>query len=266
TRGGSSGVALVAWDRGPGMNVEACLRDGMSTAGTAGAGLGAISRLASRWDAYSRRGQGTVVTATVFAHEPVSPARFAVGGVCVPYPGMTRSGDAWAMHVEGDVTSVIVVDGLGHGDGAAEAAAAVIASFRTRPLDAPGDILMRADQAARPTRGAGATVARVDGREQTCVVAGVGNVQPWLIGESQRQLVTQHGTLGQATPKLRDERYPFPAGTTLVIHSDGLKSRWNLGAHPGLLACAPYTIAATLWRDFGRGRDDAIVVVLREGP
>ena len=61
--GGALGVSIVAWDRGRGMNVQACLRDGMSTAGTAGKGLGAVSRIASRWDAYAGRSPRATATA-----------------------------------------------------------------------------------------------------------------------------------------------------------------------------------------------------------
>jgi anti-sigma regulatory factor (Ser/Thr protein kinase) len=56
------GIELLAFDKGPGMrNVNECLRDGYSTAGSAGTGLGAITRLASSWDIYSIVGQGTVL-------------------------------------------------------------------------------------------------------------------------------------------------------------------------------------------------------------
>src|SRR5207244_415220 len=95
--GDHRGVAIAAWDRGPGMDVAACLRDGVSTARTRGAGLGAVARIASRFDAYAQRGGGTVATATVLAASPAAP-RFAIGGVCVPYPGLTVCGDAWHAH------------------------------------------------------------------------------------------------------------------------------------------------------------------------
>jgi anti-sigma regulatory factor (Ser/Thr protein kinase) len=259
---GPRGVAIAAWDRGPGMDVEACLRDGMSTAGTAGNGLGAVRRLASRWDAYAPRGRGTVVVAQVFAARQVPRPRIELGAVRLPYPGLAVSGDAWDVHVAGDAATLIVCDGLGHGDGAAEAARAVIAAFRERPDDAPAAILERAGRAARPTRGAAATVVRVDLAARCAVVAGVGNVTPWIAGAVARQIVTQHGTLGHAMPRLREERHAFPAGATLAVASDGLKSRLELEAE--LLARDPLAAAAALWRDHNRGRDDATVVVLRE--
>jgi hypothetical protein len=97
------------------------------------------------------------------------------------------------------------------------------------------------------------------------VVAGVGNVAAWLAGDATRQLVTQHGTLGQVTPRtIREERRPFARGELAVLCSDGIKSRWSLDGHPGLATRDPVTIAAVLWRDFARGRDDASLVVVRE--
>jgi hypothetical protein len=138
-------------------------------------------------------------------------------------------------------------------------------AFRERPGDPPAAILERAGRAARPTRGAATTVVRVDLAAGEAVIAGVGNVGAWIAGDATRQLVTQHGTLGHTMPpRLREERYPFPAGATLVVASDGLKSRLELGEHPELLARDPGVIAAALWRDHHRGRDDATVVVLRE--
>ncbi|HEX7839478.1 MAG TPA: ATP-binding protein, partial [Kofleriaceae bacterium] len=135
------GVSIAVWDRGPGMNVGACLRDGMSTAGTAGAGLGAVARLATRWDAYSRHGAGTVITASAFPRGPIAPTAFDVAGVAVPYPGLTVCGDAWRVHEAGDRATLIVCDGLGHGDGAAAAARAVLAAFTQRRDDALAAIL-----------------------------------------------------------------------------------------------------------------------------
>jgi anti-sigma regulatory factor (Ser/Thr protein kinase) len=262
---GARGVSISAWDRGPGMNVETCLRDGMSTAGTAGVGLGAVSRLASRWDAYSVRGAGTVITACVFARATRAHTVFDTGAVCVPYPGMTVCGDAWRAHESGRRATVIVCDGLGHGAGAAAASRAVLAAFAQRPDDALPAILERTDRAARATRGAAATVVRVDLDAGEATVAGIGNVGAWIVGgESSRQLVTQHGTLGQAMPRIREERYAFPPGAQLVMCSDGIKSRPPIDEHPGLVVHDPITVASVLWRDHARGRDDATAVVLRE--
>lgn len=263
--GDARGASIAAWDRGPGMNVEACLRDGMSTAGTAGAGLGAVARLATRWDAYSRHGGGTVVTANVFPRGTRLRPVFDVGGVAVPYPGLPVCGDAWRVHESGQHATLIVCDGLGHGEGAQAAARAVVDAFALGPEEPLPAILASADRAARATRGAAATIVRVDLAAREATIAGIGNVTAWIIdGESVRQLVTQHGTLGQAVPRVREERYAFPSGAHLVVCSDGLKTRPALDGYPGLMTHDAATIAATLWRDHARGRDDATAVVLNE--
>jgi anti-sigma regulatory factor (Ser/Thr protein kinase) len=262
---GHRGVVIAAWDRGPGMNFDACLRDGMSTAGTRGAGLGAVRRIATRLDAYTRPGRGSVVVAELLPHGAPAP-HIEVGAACVPYPGMTVCGDAWDVHIGGDRVTVLVCDGLGHGEGAATAAAAVIAAFRCAPDDALAEVLARADRAARATRGAAATMVRIDLARRELAIAGVGNVAAWLAGDSLKQLVTQHGTLGHAMPHIREERYGFPPGTQLMMGSDGIKSRWSFEDYPGLKAHLPATIATVLWRELSRGRDDATLVVVREAP
>ncbi len=264
TQGDRRGVAIAVWDRGGGMNLDRCLRDGMSTAGTAGEGLGAVTRLATSWGAYAPHGKGTVIVASVFPRGRLAAPRFEVGAVCLPYPGLDVCGDGWAVHEQAERVTLFVCDGLGHGDGAADATKVALAAFRQRPDDSLSEILDAVDRAARGTRGACGTVVRIDLAAREATIAGVGNVAAWIAGAGQRQLVTQHGTLGQAMPKLREERYPFPAGSVLLVCSDGLKSRIDLADHAGLLGCDARTIATVLWRDHARGRDDATVVVLRE--
>ena len=66
--GNVTGLQMVAMDRGRGIrNIPASLRDGVSTTGTAGNGLGAIRRLATTFDLYSVVGGGTVVSAGFYA-------------------------------------------------------------------------------------------------------------------------------------------------------------------------------------------------------
>jgi len=57
--------------------------------------------------------------------------------------------------------------------------------------------------------------------------------------------------------------FPWPAGALLIMHSDGLGTHWDLATYPGLAARHPGLIAAVLYRDYDRGRDDVSVVVIR---
>ena len=76
----NAGLELVSIDSGPGMaDLGRFYRDGHSTAGTLGIGLGAVRRLADRYDAYSTPGRGTVQVAQVWQQRQQLGALARVG-------------------------------------------------------------------------------------------------------------------------------------------------------------------------------------------
>ncbi|MED5619936.1 ATP-binding protein [Ideonella sp. BN130291] len=268
--GGQQGVDVLSLDEGPGMaDVGQCLRDGYTTGGTPGTGLGAVQRLADEFSVFSQPGQGSVIVARVMRRTPAgapggAPPAFEVGAVCLPAPGETVSGDGWALATDGDRAGVVVVDGLGHGPQAAEASDAALAVFRGANGRSPSDTLTLAHGAMRSTRGAAMAMARLDASAGTLVFSGAGNIAGRIIsGVGDRSLMSQHGTVGLQIRRLQDMHYAWPAAAALVLHSDGLVTRWDVSSAPGLLQCHPLAIAGWLVRHHVRGRDDATVVVVR---
>ena len=251
-------VELLAIDRGRGMaNVAQCLADGYSTAGTPGTGLGAVKRLATDFDIHSTPGEGTVVMARFGAALPAD-----YGAVNVALEGEIDCGDAWCLKTDDEGFSLFVVDGLGHGTFAAEAAHVAVNAFASQPTAAPQDILFRANALMSKTRGGAAACARVVGDRVS--YAGVGNISGTLISLGKSQgLVSSNGTLGAHQRRMQQFEYEREPGTLLIMHSDGVSARWDLKHRPDLLHCHPSIIAATLYRDHARGRDDATVVVVR---
>ena len=112
---------VLVIDKGPGMaDVEACMRDGFSTKGTAGTGLGAMRRLAAEFDVYSKHGSGTVVVSRMAQQPKPEQSALMSGVVKAPARGETVCGDAVTV-IDGERGPVIVMaDGLGHGPAAAE--------------------------------------------------------------------------------------------------------------------------------------------------
>lgn len=268
--GGAPGVEIVAADAGPGIaRVSEALRDGFSTAGSPGTGLGAIARQSQAFDLHSLPGSGTVLLSRVLSRGAAEPAQgLELGVVNVPAPGETVCGDAWA-HTEGPggTTALLVVDGLGHGPGAAEAAAAAVAAFRAVPDLSPAVRLERLHAALRGTRGAAAAIAEVDPARGELRYAGAGNISGVLAGPAGTQsLVSHNGTLGSQVRAFQEFVYPWREGALLVMHSDGIATRWSLERWPGLVARHPSLAAATIFRDFLRGKDDATVVAARLRP
>jgi anti-sigma regulatory factor (Ser/Thr protein kinase) len=265
--GTGEGIECLALDRGPGMaDVDACLRDGYSTTGTAGTGLGAVARQSQFVDIFSRPGLGTAALARLQRgrrRKTASPdLDAAYGAVSLPKAGEEACGDAWSAKPHPNGLTLMVVDGLGHGPLAAEAAHAASAVFSRCHERAPAEIIDRIHGALRATRGAAVSVARLDlGR--TCVhFAGIGNVAGTLIaGPMVRKMVSHNGTVGHAMKRIQEFTYDFVGTPLVILCSDGLGTSWALDRYPGLSMRHPSLIAGVLYRDFTRGRDDVTVLV-----
>src|SRR5579871_3749732 len=84
---------ILALDKGTGIeNVPRAMSDGYSTGGTMGIGLGAMKRLASRFEIFTGRG-GTIVLLELGNTGPVNGVQ--VAGMTLPYPGERFCGDGW---------------------------------------------------------------------------------------------------------------------------------------------------------------------------
>jgi anti-sigma regulatory factor (Ser/Thr protein kinase) len=267
-----SGIELLALDRGPGMeNVERSRVDGHSTSGSPGTGLGAIARQADRFRIFSRPGIGSALQARFVA---TPPARFPagtpqrhLGAIVAPYPGETESGDAWGFVDAPNGCSVLLADGSGHGPEAARAANTAVAVLQAHGGEDGVRLIERIHRALAASRGAAVALARVDLAAGVLRYVAVGNIAAIMIGAGEmRHLVSSNGTAGHGTPRIREFTYPLADARLLVMHSDGLASRWSLAAYPGLIVQHPGLVAGVLFRDHRRGRDDASVVVLRLAP
>jgi anti-sigma regulatory factor (Ser/Thr protein kinase) len=257
----SAGVEMLAIDRGPGMDVERCLRDGFSTAGTSGTGLGAIQRLATYFDAWSDA-SGTVLLAG-FEREPHDPRTFAIGSARAAKPGETMCGDAWIAKQEQQHLSVLMADGLGHGPFASDAALEATSVFRSQTFLGAADMVRLVHGGLRGTRGAAIGVAEIDLAAGKVRYSGLGNIAGVLVSASRVQnLVSMNGTAGHQAARIGEFEYTWPEGGLLIMHSDGLGSSWALERYPGLSRRHPSVIAGVLYRDYSRGRDDVAVVVV----
>lgn len=268
---GALGLEVLALDKGPGMeDIGRSMQDGFSTAGTAGNGLGAMSRMSDEFQIHSLSGAGTAVMSRFWTRAvPALPGerRLSIGTVCLPKSGEVVCGDAWTVErrSNGD-TCFVIVDGLGHGQYAFEAASVAIRTLESAfgSDDTPVDLLERLHVALRSTRGAAASVALVSPSHGTVRFAGIGNVSGVVLGgTARRSMVSMNGTLGGNTPRIRDFEYPWESGAVLVLCSDGIASRWDLDRQPGLLQRDPALVAGVLFRDFNRGTDDATVLVAK---
>lgn len=270
-------LILLSDDRGPGMeNLGACLTDGYSTGGTPGNGFGAMRRLSTVFDLHSSVPGGTVIYARIDRQADRSAAAaaardqpgFSWGVVNRPMPRETVSGDTWRIEEREGRLAVMVADGLGHGPEANAAAELAGDVFDRDPFGAVSGLLTDAHETMRGSRGGAVAYAQADARRGSLNFAAIGNIAGSLRSAADgtsRGLFSHNGTVGVQVRKVQTFDYEYPHNALLILHSDGLQSRWSLDAYPGLAQRHPGVIAGVLARDFDRGRDDVTVAVIRRG-
>jgi hypothetical protein len=229
-----------------------------------GTGLGAIKRLSDRFEVFSRPSLGTVAWIRLYTpnSEILAPA-FENVGISVAVREEKLCGDGWEVLEANGVLRALVVDGLGHGPFAEEASREAIAVFRSQAGAGVVPTLKLIDQALIKTRGAAGAIVELNPRKGDIVAAGVGNVSMRLLQNGQsKSFGCDNGILGAGVRRITEFRHPWIDDSVLVMHSDGIKSRWSLDDYPGIIRKHPGLIAGLLYRDFQRGGDDATVVVV----
>lgn len=264
-----AGVDLLALDRGPGMrNVAECLRDGFSSGGTAGQGMGAMRRMADDFEIISQPDVGTALWCRFYLPgKPPAEAesRVAIGAVNVPLTGEEECGDGWEVAEASGALRLILADGLGHGPLAADASRKAVEIFRAQTARDLATNMEQMHEALRATRGAAVSLLEVRPQSATAISCGIGNVAMRLISSTgaQQHLLSHRGTVGATIKPSLELSHICAAGSLAVLHSDGLTTQWSLEPYPGLLSRHPSLIAGVLYRDFRRERDDATIIVAR---
>jgi anti-sigma regulatory factor (Ser/Thr protein kinase) len=266
----SDDIEVLSIDEGPGIaHLGLAMQDGQSSGSTPGTGLGAVKRLASGFDIHSSVPGGTVCVARVgrrlAAHAAAAPnpEELVFGALALCAPGETVCGDSWAVEVDGSRAALIVADGLGHGPDAAKASQAAIDRFEADRRGDQRSLLQAVHVALQSTRGAAVCLARADAHARTLVYTGAGNIVGRVVsGVFDKSVITQHGTAGLQIRAPQETLIEWPAHSLVILHSDGINTRWQAKDVLSTLRCDPVLVAAILLRDHIRGRDDATVVVL----
>jgi anti-sigma regulatory factor (Ser/Thr protein kinase) len=281
TIGLGAGLELFYWDAGPGIyNIDKAVRDGVSTSGSLGTGLGAIRRLMDQFDLYStvrtttrlslaaarRSNHGTAVLARKWRANARRDAleTETVGVWSRPHPGEKINGDAYFIKTHGHYTMFAVVDGLGHGQGAKQAADAALDSLNEWAGEPLEEVFAAVHDVLRATRGAVMGAAVTDTLRGEMHFAGVGNVSVRVFNAPEHVTpIPSHGTLGARMGRVRVWSQKWTAASMFIMASDGLSESWDIRAYPNLLERNPQLLAGILMRDYSRPNDDATVLVAK---
>jgi negative regulator of sigma-B (phosphoserine phosphatase) len=182
------------------------------------------------------------------------------------HEGEGRSGDL-AVFAPSKVGGLVaVIDGLGHGDAAADAAeeaARVLTAYVEFP---PQDLLERCHQELRNTRGAVMTLAWFDLEARSMRWTGVGNVEARFVRAGDDATarfpspVVLGGVVGFNLPQVRLGTIPLEPGDAVVMATDGVGADYSASLESGVPA---QQLAERVLGRHGKGTDDALAVVVR---
>ncbi len=276
-REGRRGIEVSCGDEGPGLDKDRDFLDGFSTGASLGIGLGAVARMADSCDVLTPpSGRGVEIvckkwlkTAPAAAQAlPVAAPLLPVdvGARSRPYPGLKVNGDAYVMRFLGGRRILAsVIDGLGHGVDAHEAALVAQSAVEMNSgLNLVG-LFRDAHQLLRRTRGAVMAVAVLHLDERRMEYLGVGNIESVLFNEeTSTQLVSMGGTVGHSMRSVRPFEYPWDGRHTLVMCSDGVRSAWRTQIPLEILRAHPDVLTETILSGFSRETDDATAIGIRQ--
>jgi negative regulator of sigma-B (phosphoserine phosphatase) len=191
-------------------------------------------------------------------------SRMEFGIVHRPKSGRNVSGDAYLIKEEEEATLICLIDGLGSGEAAAEAAQAAIRCIEVVNTLSLSDIMAECHQALRGTRGAVMALLRVSFVESAIAFVGVGNIGIHIRSTAPIKPISRNGIVGYRLPRLQEFTYPYTPGDLFVLHTDGISSRFTLdGALWAKEAQDVQTLANVIAQDFGKENDDVTVLVAR---
>jgi serine/threonine protein phosphatase PrpC len=265
-------MQVISQDRGPGIaDVEQALTDGFSTAGGLGYGLGAVNRLMDELDIASEpvTSEGTRITCKRWLRVDVCrtmPGPLTFGAASRPHPRMTENGDAFVIKCWGEGALVAVIDGLGHRP-FAQHAAQTARQYVESHVDQPLDLIFRGvGRACRATRGVVMALARFDRDGTQLTFASIGNIEARVFGSVEpMNFAVRRGIVGVNAPNPAVTQHRWQPNYLLVLHSDGLTTRWRWEDFPGLGRTSASVIARRLLQALAKDDDDATVLVVKGG-
>jgi len=174
--------------------------------------------------------------------------------------GETVCGDGYTTRIFDDGALVSVVDGLGHGPNAGEAAVAFTDIVEESSEPGVQAIMESAHRALSGTRGAAAAILRLDEATKSVTFTGVGNIEMHSVSDVKMHPVCAPGIVGHRVRKMLAFDFDLPTEATIALCSDGISSRLHFDEYVHL---EPQEIADAILDQHGSAHDDATCVGFR---
>lgn len=181
-------------------------------------------------------------------------------------PGQKESGDQHVVSCNKSGVLLAAVDGIGHGQEAANAAKAATSILKAGVSEPVISLVGQCHEKLRSTRGVVMSLASIDISHGLMTWLGIGNVRGVLMradgkhGNGLETLLLRGGVVGAQLPALQATVLPISRGDTVYFVTDGVRGEFadNLTAREN-----PQRAADRILDQFQNGNDDALVLVAR---
>jgi len=159
-----------------------------------------------------------------------------------------------------------VMDGLGHGPEAREAADECAAVLRLHPDEPLLDLVRSCHEGLRSTRGVAMTLATLDMCSGELEWVAIGNVEGMVLrpgqppGTHHGAVIQRGGVVGYRLPPLKLSQVSLDPGDVIVMATDGIRGGFVSALDAAL---DPQRLAEDILRRFSKGTDDALALVAR---
>jgi len=174
--------------------------------------------------------------------------------------------------MEGNDCYLIALDGLGHGANANEASTLAANAFLSNYNIDPAANLRLLHEAIRRSRGAVGTIVHISASKKKISYCGIGNISGKIYtldgtaisSISSRNIIAYNGIIGHNIPtSFSTQQSDWNSSSLLVLHSDGIRTRWDISKYPNLQRSDPSVIAAVIYKEHTRYTDDSMVAIVR---
>lgn len=270
---GRAGIRIASHDRGPGFDSGQALADGFSSSGTLGIGLGAVRRMVDAMDIDTRQTEPTgadIVCKKWLAGPGLSAPHLSgcpqdIGAVSRAKPGYEINGDAYLIKPDPLGNCLIaVIDGVGHGFPAHKAAQAARQFIESHAALAMPELFRGVEQACQGSSGVVMALAYFDRAAEMLTFASIGNIEAKIVGGGEKNsLLVRRGILGRHAPAPIVCKQGYASGFGLVMHSDGVSSRWSWPEFAHFSDKPAQFVAEQMQRKLAKQNDDATLIFVK---
>lgn len=157
-----------------------------------------------------------------------------------------------------------MIDGLGHGDKAYQAATCCLQTIEQYCHQPISQLMELCNANLTSTRGVALSLVEFDTNTNSLQYLGVGNIGACVLGEKSNRLVNSYGIIGQqqaSSPYIQTQTFN-PSTDALIMFSDGINEAANFIHYQSIIKAGISQVAETILEQEALGTDDAGVIVI----